>query len=180
MRVCVWLGLMLIREGFYTARSYLAFWGGATIARSLAGAVEDKWMTSSRRISVRDVMKKEYGTIKGNATVKEALLKMQQLKTAVLVVEKRDVNDEFGLLLVSDIARKVLANDRASDRVNVYEIMNKPAVCIDPDMDIRYCSRLMARFDLMRALVVKDDAILGTVSPRALVLEGLAAIEAGN
>jgi len=137
-------------------------------------------MTSSRRISVRDVMKKEYGTIKGNATVKEALLKMQQLKTAVLVVEKRDVNDEFGLLLVSDIARKVLANDRASDRVNVYEIMNKPAVCIDPDMDIRYCSRLMARFDLMRALVVKDDAILGTVSPRALVLEGLAAIEAGN
>lgn len=137
-------------------------------------------MTSSRRISVRDVMKKEYGMIKGNATVKEALLKMQQLKTAVLVVEKRDVNDEFGLLLVSDIARKVLANDRASDRVNVYEIMNKPAVCIDPDMDIRYCSRLMARFDLMRALVVKDDAILGTVSPRALVLEGLAAIEAGN
>jgi len=137
-------------------------------------------MTSSRRISVRDVMKKEYGTIKGNATVKEALLKMQQLKTAVLVVEKRDVNDEFGLLLVSDIARKVLANDRASDRVNVYEIMNKPAVCIDPDMDIRYCSRLMARFDLMRALVIKDDAILGTVSPRALVLEGLAAIEAGN
>lgn len=137
-------------------------------------------MTSSRRISVRDVMKKEYGMIKGNATVKEALLKMQQLKTAVLVVEKRDVNDEFGLLLVSDIARKVLANDRASDRVNVYEIMNKPAVCIDPDMDIRYCSRLMARFDLMRALVVKDDAILGTVRPRALVLEGLAAIEAGN
>ena len=137
-------------------------------------------MTSSRRISVRDVMKKEYGTIKGNATVKEALLKMQQLKTAVLVVEKRDVNDEFGLLLVSDIARKVLANDRASDRVNVYEIMNKPAVCIDPDMDIRYCSRLMARFDLMRALVVRDEAILGTVSPRALVLEGLAAIEAGN
>ncbi len=137
-------------------------------------------MTSTRRISVRDVMKKEYGTIKGNATVKEALLKMQQLKTAVLVVEKRDVNDEFGLLLVSDIARKVLANDRASDRVNVYEIMNKPAVCIDPDMDIRYCSRLMARFDLMRALVVRDEAILGTVSPRALVLEGLAAIEAGN
>ena len=110
-------------------------------------------MTSSRRISVRDVMKKEYGTIKGNATVKEALLKMQQLKTAVLVVEKRDVNDEFGLLLVSDIARKVLANDRASDRVNVYEIMNKPAVCIDPDMDIRYCSRLMARFDLMLSLI---------------------------
>jgi predicted transcriptional regulator len=62
--------------------------------------------------------------------------------------------------------------------VNVYEIMAKPAVCVDPDMDIRYCSRLMARFNLMRTLVVKDSVILGTVSPRALVLNGMAAIEA--
>jgi CBS domain-containing protein len=105
---------------------------------------------------------------------------MKRLQTAVLVVEKRDENDEYGLLLVSDIARKVLAKDRSSSRVNTYEIMTKPAVCVDPDMDIRYCSRLMARFNLMRVLVVKDGSILGTVSPRALVLDGLAEIEAGN
>jgi CBS domain-containing protein len=125
-------------------------------------------------------MKPGCGTIHGNATIAEALNEMKRLKTAVLVVEKRDENDEYGLLLVSDIARKVLANDRASSRVNAYEIMTKPAVCVDPDMDIRYCSRLMARFDLMRVLVVKDSSILGTVSPRALVLDGLVALEAGD
>ena len=80
-------------------------------------------------------------------------------------------------MLVTDIARKVLAKDRASSRVNVYEIMNKPAVCVDPDMDIRYCSRLMSRFNLMRVLVVEDDTLLGTINPRALVLDGLVAIE---
>jgi CBS domain-containing protein len=123
-------------------------------------------------------MKPSYGTIHGNATIAEALDKMKRLQTAVLVVEKRDKDDEFGLLLVSDIARKVLAKDRASSRVNAYEIMSKPAVCVDPDMDIRYCSRLMAKFDLVRVLVVKDNEILGTVSPRALVLDGLVALEA--
>ena len=87
------------------------------------------------------------------------------------------MDDEYGLLLVSDIARKVLAKDRASSRVNVYEIMSKPAVCVDPDMDIRYCSRLMSRFNLMRVLVVDDDKLLGTVNPRALVLDGLVALE---
>ena len=61
--------------------------------------------------------------------------------------------------------------------MNVYEVMTKPAVCVDPDMDIRYCSRLMSSLDLTRVLVVNDNALLGTVSPRALVLEGLAAIE---
>lgn len=125
-------------------------------------------------------MKTDFGTIDRNATIAEALVKMKQLKTALLVVDKRDEDDEYGLLLVSDIARKVLAMDRASSRVNTYEIMSKPAVCVDPDMDIRYCSQLMATFNLMRVLVVKDDKILGTVNPSALVLEGLVAIEAGD
>ena len=81
-------------------------------------------------------------------------------------------------MLVSDIARKVLAKDRASSRVNTYEVMTKPAVCVDPDMDIRYCSRLMATFNLMRVLVVKDNLVIGTVNPGVLVLDGLVALEA--
>jgi CBS domain-containing protein len=125
-------------------------------------------------------MKSNYATINGNATITEALNKMKRLQTAVLVVNKRDDHDEYGLLLVSDIARKVLARDRAPSRVNVYEIMTKPAICIDPDMDIRYCSRLMSALNLTRVLVVKDGALVGTVNPRALVLEGLAEIEADD
>ena len=133
-----------------------------------------------RRIRVRDVMKTSYGTINGNATIAAALKEMKRLKTSVLIVEKRNEDDEYGLLLVSDVARKVLANDRSRGRVNVYEIMIKPAVCVDPDMDIRYCSRLMSRFNLTRVLVVDGNSLLGTVNPRALVLEGLVAIEADN
>jgi CBS domain-containing protein len=135
-------------------------------------------MKNKKRICVKDVMKSTYGTINRDATIMEALIEMKRLQTAVLVVNKRDENDEYGLLLVSDIARKVLAKDRAASRVNIYEIMTKPAVCVDPDMDIRYCSRLMSSFNLMRVLVVKDKALLGTVNPRALVLDGLIAIEA--
>ena len=134
-------------------------------------------MMNKKRIRVKDVMKSNYGTINREATIMEALNEMKRLQTAVLVVNKRDEHDEYGLLLVSNIARKVLASDRAASRVNVYEIMTKPAVCVDPDMDIRYCSRLMSSFNLMRVLVVKDGALLGTLNPRALVLDGLMAIE---
>ena len=137
-------------------------------------------MTNIKRICVKDVMKTEYDTIDGGATIKEALSEMNRLQTTVLVVNKRDEDDEYGLILVSDIAEQVLAKDRAPSRVNVYEIMTKPAICVDPDMDIRYCSRLMSSLKLTRILVVKDNAILGRVSPRALVLDGLAAIEADD
>jgi len=137
-------------------------------------------MKNKKRIYVRDIMKSNYGTINRNATIAEALIEMKRLQTSVLVVDKRDENDEYGLLLVSDIARKVLAKDRASTRVNTYEIMTKPAVCVDPDMDIRYCSRLMSTFNLMRVLVVKGNSIVGTVNPSALVLDGLVALEAND
>lgn len=143
---------------------------GATLGISL--------VTNVRRISVKEVMKTDFGTIDGRATIKEALHEMKRLQSTVLVVNKRDENDEYGLILVSDIAEQVLARDRSPSRVNVYEIMTKPAISVDPNMDIRYCSRLMSALKLTRILVVKDNVLLGRVSPRALVLDGLASIEA--
>jgi CBS domain-containing protein len=137
-------------------------------------------MTNKKRICVKEVMKSGFGTINGSATVMDALTEMKRLQTAVLVVDKKDEHDEYGLILVSEVARQVLNKDMAPGRMNVYEVMTKPAVCIDPDMDIRYCSRLMSSLNLVRVLVVKDGELLGTVNPRDLVLDGLAAIEADD
>jgi len=124
-------------------------------------------------IRVRDVMKTSFGSIDGIATVSEALIKMKTLKTSVLVVNKRHDDDEYGLITAGDIARHVLAKDRAPDRVNVYEIMTKPVIAVHPEMDIRYCSRLFAKHDLIRAPVLDGRKVVGTVSPNALVLDGL-------
>ena len=124
-------------------------------------------------IRVRDVMKTDFGTIDGIATVAEALKKMKEMKTAVLIVNKRHDDDEYGLINCGDIARHVLAKDRAPDRVNVYEIMSKPVISVHPDMDIRYCSRLFARYDLVRAPVIENRKVVGIVSPNSLVLDGL-------
>ena len=133
--------------------------------------------TAAKTICVGDVMKVEFGMIDGKATIYEALMMMKEYRTSVLVVDKRHDDDEYGLLLVSDIARKVLAKDRSCRRVNVYEVMIKPAVYVEPSMDIRYCSRLFARFNLVRALVVEDKKALGTISPNSLVLDGMFALD---
>lgn len=124
-------------------------------------------------IRVRDVMKTDFGTIDGIATVAEALKKMKILKTAVLIVNKRHDDDEYGMVTSGDIARHVLAKDRAPDRVNVYEIMSKPVISVHPDMDIRYCSRLFANYNLVRAPVLENNKVIGMVSPNSLVLDGL-------
>lgn len=89
-------------------------------------------------------------------------------------IDKRDADDEYGIVMLADIAREVLAKDRAPERVNVYEIMSKPALTVHPDMDIRYCARLFERFGLARAPVTKQGKIVGIVSYTDMVLKGLA------
>ena len=128
---------------------------------------------NSGLIRVKDVMKTDFGTIDGVSTVADALTKMKALKTAVLIVNKRNEDDEYGMLTSGDIARHVLAKDRAPDRVNVYEIMSKPVISVHPDMDIRYCSRLFANYNLVRAPVLENNKVVGMVSPNSLVLDGL-------
>lgn len=130
-----------------------------------------------KRVCVRDVMKTDFGLIDGKATICEALMLMKRQKTSVLVVDKRNDDDEYGLLLVSHIAEKVLAKDRSCKRVNVYEVMVKPAIYVDPEMDIRYCSRLFSRLNLVRALVIERKQLVGTISPNSLVLDGMFEME---
>ena len=82
-------------------------------------------------IRVRDVMKTEMAIVDGMLTVTEALHSMQHPDTRTLIVDKRHEDDEYGVVMLGDIAKKVLARDHSPDRVNVYEIMSKPVLSVD-------------------------------------------------
>ena len=126
-------------------------------------------------IRVRDVMKPNFDKVDGTDTVESALQKMDHQDSHVLIVNKRNDNDEYGLVLLADIAKKVIAKDRSPKRVNLYEIMSKPVISVRADMDIRYCARLFNRFGLHVAPVVENECgdLIGTVSYNDIVLKGL-------
>jgi len=124
-------------------------------------------------VRVRDVMKREFDLVDGKLTVREALEGMRHAETRALLIDKRHDDDEYGIVLISDIAKKVLAADRSPDRVNLYEIMSKPVLGVDPQMDIRYCARLLERFGIMRAPVIENRRVVGLVSFHDMVLRGM-------
>lgn len=124
-------------------------------------------------VRVRDVMKTDIDIVDGMLTVTEALKSMQYPDTRTLIVDKRHEDDEYGVVMFRDMAKKVLARDHSPDRVNIYEIMSKPVISVHPDMDIRYCTRLLDRFGLSRAPVLEQHKIVGLVSFTDIVLKGL-------
>ena len=122
---------------------------------------------------VRDCMRTDVTVVDGRTDVLTALKMMKKVEATSLIIKRRDENDEFGMVLFSDIARQVIAKNRAPERVNVYEIMTKPVLTVRPDMEIRYCARLFENFGISQAPVVENGEIVGMVSYYLLVLHGV-------
>jgi len=124
-------------------------------------------------VRVRDVMANTYAIVEGITTVAEAIVIAKERQVKALIVNKRHDDDEYGIVLMNDIAKKVLAQDHSPKRTNVYEIMTKPALSVNASMDVRYCARLFERFGISRAPVIEDGKVMGMVSYNNIVLNGM-------
>jgi len=130
-------------------------------------------MNQKTIIRVEDVMKADFDLVDGMDTVAEVLRKSQHPESKCFIVDTRHENDEYGIVLLSDIAKRVLARNKSPERVNIYEIMTKPVVSVDPKMDIRYCTRLFENLGLGRAPVLDDGKVVGIVGYTDIVLHGI-------
>ena len=130
-------------------------------------------MTHKPLVRVRDVMKPDYDLVDGMDTVADSLKNSKHLESKCFIVNARHDDDEYGIVLLSDIAKNVLARDRSPERVNIYEIMSKPVISVGPDMDIRYCARLFENFGLRRAPVIEHKKVIGIVGYTDIVLRGV-------
>ena len=131
-------------------------------------------MSENTPTIIADVMNNNFVLAHGLTTVSEALQIMREKGVNFLIVDRRDKTDEYGIMLASDIAKKVLAKDRSPDRINIYELMSKPVLFVRPGMDIRYCARFFDRFEISTSPVISKGQIVGIVSYNDLVLNGMA------
>jgi predicted transcriptional regulator len=115
-------------------------------------------------VQVRDAMTTtNYQFADGMITVAQGIKLAKEHNVNALIINKRNAQDEYGLVMLADIAKKVLAKDRSPERVNLYEIMAKPLLSVSPDMDVRYCARLFERFKIHLAPVIENNEIIGMV-----------------
>ena len=134
-------------------------------------------MIDPRIIRVRDVMTNKFRIMDGLATIQEGLQAMKNSDVRAIIVGKRHDNDAHGIVLLSDMAKKVLAKNRSRSRTSLYEIMSKPVLWVEPDLDIRYCARLFDNFGLSVAPVIEQGNVIGIVSYHEIVLDGLMELE---
>jgi CBS domain-containing protein len=118
-----------------------------------------------------DVMTRDVITIKGSATVAEAIAIFKSKGIRTLIVERRTVEDAYGIVTDTDIVYKVTAFGLDPKAVRVYEIMNKPCIVVNPDLGVEYVARLFAQTGIRSAPVIKDK-LLGMVSITDILIKG--------
>ncbi len=130
-------------------------------------------MNGKKVIRAKDVMNNDFILIDGISTVQDGIDKLKQSNAHTLFIDRRHDNDEYGIVVLADIAKKILAVDKAPERVNLYEIMTKPVLQINPDMDIRYVARIFDQFGLSTSPVVENHKIIGVITYNEMVLHRL-------
>ena len=120
-----------------------------------------------------DVMTKHVADVDAQATVAEAIQIMRDRHVSSLLVRSGEGMRTWGFMTETDVIEKVVADGLNPSAVTVHQIMSKPVITVDEDMDIRYCARLFEKFGLSRAPVTNADKIVGIVSLTDLVLNGL-------
>ena len=114
-------------------------------------------------MKAEQIMTKEVVTIKGSATVAEAVKLMKDRGLRALIVEPRHDMDPYGMVTETDIIYKVAAFGHDPKEMRAYEIMTKPCIVVNPELGVEYVARLFAQTRIRRAPVIKEG-LLGIIS----------------
>ncbi len=118
----------------------------------------------TKSMKVRDVMHKEVVTIDGSATVADAVRLMRERRVSSLIVNRRNHDDAWGIVVRKDVVHKVIDPGKDPDKVRVFEIVTKPLITVSPGLALKYCARLMHQSGIRRAAVFDGKNIVGIIS----------------
>ncbi|MBD2163829.1 CBS domain-containing protein [Calothrix sp. FACHB-156] len=119
----------------------------------------------------KQIMTQDVATIRGSATVAEAVKLMRLKELRALIVEPRHSGDAYGIITETDIVSKVVAYGKDPERMHVYEVMSKPCIVVNPDLDVEYVARLFATTGVWRAPVIQGE-LLGIISVTDIITKG--------
>ncbi|MBM4091433.1 MAG: CBS domain-containing protein [Planctomycetes bacterium] len=123
-----------------------------------------KALAKVRFTTAGEVMHKDVVYIDGKKTVADAVRLMREKKVSSLIVERRGIEDAFGIVTRKDVVNKVVDPGKDPAEVKVFEIMSKPLITVSPGLQLKYCARLFNTAGIRRAVVFDGKQIVGMLS----------------
>jgi signal-transduction protein with cAMP-binding, CBS, and nucleotidyltransferase domain len=111
--------------------------------------------------TVKDIATKSIFSIDARKTVLEAAKMMKDYGRGSLIVYEG--TSAHGIITEKDLIRRVLA-EKLPYTTKVEEVMSKPLITIEADMDIRDAARLMLVKKIRRLPIEENGELIGTIN----------------
>jgi signal-transduction protein with cAMP-binding, CBS, and nucleotidyltransferase domain len=130
-------------------------------------------MTERSGGTVRGFMHRYLEVVPPETTIVEAAVRMREKSVGSLLVEPTNaegrVSNRSGIVIETDLIRKVLAKGMDSSLTRVDQIMTSPLLTITPDRPMLDASHLMETNHVRHLCVSDKEEIVGVISVRDLV-----------
>jgi len=113
-------------------------------------------------LKVEDVMIESVITVDVDSSVMKAVKIMNEHEIGCLVVTRR--GKAVGIITERDLLQRVIGKSRNPSRTKVREIMTKPLIAGQPDMDLEDATRLMFQKKIKKLPVVEHGKLLGLIT----------------
>jgi CBS domain-containing protein len=113
-------------------------------------------------LKIEDVMVEDVVTVEEDITVKKAVAIMNKYEIGCLIITKR--GKPVGIITERDMLTRVLAESRAAEKTKVSEVMSRPLIVADPNMDLEEAAKLMFKMKVKKLPVVSDGRLVGLVT----------------
>ncbi len=121
----------------------------------------------SHTMSVREIMSVNVITIPPTAPISEVATLMKDMDIGAIIVVDRE--RPVGVVTESDIVRRVVATEMNPKEVIASEVMSSPLVHVTPDTPLTETMRVMARSNIRRVAVLKQDSLAGIITSRDIL-----------
>ena len=121
----------------------------------------------SRRIyslRARDIMNPDIVMVSPLSTVHEAVQKMIERGCQVVIVDRVDESDAYGILTYQEVAYRVMTKSLDPMRVRVGDIMVKPLIVVNPNLRLPFIAQLFANTNIQNAPVIEEHTLVGIIS----------------
>jgi len=114
-------------------------------------------------LKVEDVMVEGVVTIDADATVMKAVKLMNENEIGCLIVMRR--GRAVGIITERDLLKRVIAKSKNPKKTRVREIMTKPLIAGQPEMDLEEATKLMFKMKIKKLPVVEQRGrLLGLIT----------------
>lgn len=118
-------------------------------------------------VKVEDVMVEEVISVPEKATVRKAAELMNRHEIGCLVVVKK--RKPIGIVTETDMVKRVILGSVDPEETSVAEIMSRPLVVGNPQMDVDEATRIMRTRKIKKLPIVKKGCLVGLITTTDIV-----------